>query len=259
MTEPARYLSFARAERAGTALALALLLALLLLAHLARPAAAEARRPPPFAAAETAHPGVRLFPKWAGLLERSAAERARDLARGFDRDRGPCRGADCAVRRWRGFLATLGGAPPLRQLEAVQAYLNRVPYRSDRDAHGVSDHWATPGEFLTKGGDCEDYAIAKLVSLRLLGWAAEDLRLVIVEDARAGGLHAVLVAFHGGTAHVLDNLARDVAPASAFAHYRAVYSLSETGWFHHADPPATPRAAARAATAAGDTAAIESR
>ena len=47
-------------------------------------------------------------------------------------------------------------------------------------------------DFLTKGGDCEDYASAKYFMLRGLGFPAEDMRIVITYERKLRGYHAVL-------------------------------------------------------------------
>ncbi|WP_237707120.1 transglutaminase-like cysteine peptidase [Pseudoalteromonas sp. BSi20652] len=42
-----------------------------------------------------------------------------------------------------------------------------------------NDYWTTPLETLGRGlGDCEDYAIAKYISLRALGVIDDKLRLI---------------------------------------------------------------------------------
>ncbi len=218
--------------------------AALLLGMRASSAETPVARPMLFNTEETAYRDAGAFPKWSGMLARYAAEApARDIQ--------ACQGRDCAPRRWRAFVQGLAGQDPIRQLDAVQAYVNRVPYRSDRAAHGASDYWATPGEFLTRGGDCEDYAIAKFLSLRMLGWPAEDLRIVIVEDAKQDRLHAVLVAYRGGKAYVLDNLRAGIAEQGAIAEYRPVYSITEHAWFYHGTgaPAAAHGAAAHSAVA----------
>lgn len=77
---------------------------------------------------------------------------------------------------------------------------------SDESQYGVQDHWAAPLATLTSGaGDCEDYAIAKLVALREAGVAQSDLRLVIVRDHLFGEDHAVLAARFEGRWRILDN------------------------------------------------------
>jgi hypothetical protein len=123
----------------------------------------------------------------------------------------------------------------MRQLEAVNAYVNRVPYQSDESRYGVVDYWATPREFFGKSGDCEDYAIAKYLSLRKLGWSADELRIVVLKDERRNELHAVLVAYHGGTAYLLDNLLPGVREHASVSNYRPIFSINEAGWHYHRD------------------------
>ena len=59
--------------------------------------------------------------------------------------------------------------------------------------------------FTTGRGDCEDYAIAKYVALIQAGVAAEDVRLVIVQDLAVGEDHAVVAARLNGDWIILDN------------------------------------------------------
>ena len=69
-----------------------------------------------------------------------------------------------------------------RKLGAVNSFMNRWPYRQDRELYGSSEHWATPREFMSRAGDCEDYAIAKYFALRQVGFGLDDLRIVILRD-----------------------------------------------------------------------------
>jgi predicted transglutaminase-like cysteine proteinase len=72
--------------------------------------------------------------------------------------------------------------------------------------HGVPDLWSSPLVTFTSGqGDCEDYAIAKLVALRELGFADDDLRLLVVFERGAPALHAVAAVRFEGRWLVLDN------------------------------------------------------
>jgi predicted transglutaminase-like cysteine proteinase len=77
---------------------------------------------------------------------------------------------------------------------------------SDLAQWGVPDRWSAPLATLTTGrGDCEDYAIAKYVALRVAGVAEEDVRLVIVRDLAVGEDHAVVSARLDGGWIILDN------------------------------------------------------
>ena len=151
------------------------------------------------------------------------------------------RGLGCpsaSARDWLALLGRLGDAAPMDQLRAVNAFLNRFPYRSDLANYGRRDYWATPLEFLARSGDCEDYAIAKYVSLRRLGVPAGRLRIAVVQDEDRDSPHAVLLADVGGTWYVLDNLSERVEPQERVGHYVRYYSLNEDGFWTRA--PARP-------------------
>jgi len=58
--------------------------------------------------------------------------------------------------------------------------------------YGQIDVWSSPLATLARGGgDCEDYAIAKYVALRLAGIAPEDCEIVVMHDTIHGEDHAV--------------------------------------------------------------------
>ena len=82
----------------------------------------------------------------------------------------------------------------IEQIRAVNLFLNDWQYKSDIQNYGRRDYWATPLEFLRRSGDCEDYAIAKYVSLRQIGFAPEQLRLVVRDVVRELA-HAVLAVY----------------------------------------------------------------
>ncbi len=194
-----------------------------------------------FGSSEKAHHDLSQFPKWTGMLERYARERALEDA--------PCRGA-CPLQRWRGFLLGLKGKDPVEQLAAVNDYVNRTTYATDQQRFGVVDHWATPAEFLGRSGDCEDYAIAKYLSLRHLGWEEHSLRILVLNDQNRRELHAVLIAYHGGTAYVLDNQVPEVLEHGGIRHYRPIFSINAAAWFFHQGwSPAAPSLAATRAPA----------
>jgi len=66
---------------------------------------------------------------------------------------------------------------------------------SDLAQYGEIDVWSSPLDtFATGAGDCEDYAIAKFVALRLAGVPADDLRIVVMRDTVNGEGHAVAMA-----------------------------------------------------------------
>lgn len=181
-----------------------------------------------FGSREVRSSKLSLFPKWRGALSRH-----------FDEDRlaeAPCTATTfnrCHLREWKGFLASLRGAGPLAKIEAVNHYLNRRRYILDPRNYGVPDYWATPNQFLSRNGDCEDYAIAKYFSLRALGIEAESMRIVVLQDLNLQIAHAILVVYVDNKTLVLDNQISTVVEAQAIHHYRAIYSINEQHWWLH--------------------------
>jgi predicted transglutaminase-like cysteine proteinase len=142
----------------------------------------------------------------------------------------------CIPKVWTDFLAGTRGLAPRAQLEAVNNWANAKPYVEDITNWGLPDYWETPGEFIAHGGDCEDYAIAKYFSLVRLGFAPDDLRIVIVSDSVAHDFHAVLVARIDDTDWLLDNQLSEVTALSAKPQYTPIYSLNQQGSWMHSSP-----------------------
>ena len=114
------------------------------------------------------------------------------------------------------------GRARLDQLDTVNRFLNGWRYREDAANYGRRDYWASPLEFFLRSGDCEDYAIAKYVTLRQLGFAAEQLRLVVVHDVVRDLAHAVLAVYLDDQVYILDNLTRAVLPQERADPVRAL-------------------------------------
>lgn len=174
-------------------------------------------------------PSLAGLPQWRRALHDIGAEQAIYLACAANATACPSEQAS----EWQQFIAELAGRPRLEQVREVHRYANRWPYRTDHQVWGRSDHWSSPLQFLVRSGDCEDFAILKYVSLRLLGVPATDLRLVVLQDTARDLAHAVLTVSVDGATHVLDNLLDDLAPPAALPHYVPYYSVNEEDrWVH---------------------------
>lgn len=71
---------------------------------------------------------------------------------------------------------------------------------TDQENYGVAERWEIP----TKIGDCEDYVLAKMVSLSNVGIPLGAMRVTVVYDANDGG-HAVLTLVTDRGDFILDN------------------------------------------------------
>lgn len=184
-----------------------------------------------------------VAPRWAAMTDRMAAEAAPEPVKAICKP--GTRAADCKATHRTSRLDKLRSRSPLRQLKAVNREMNRLTYVADTDNWGQTDYWATPGEMLARGGDCEDFATAKYFALRRLGFAAADLRIAVVWDSVDREQHAVLLARAGDRILVLDNKRADLTPIAAVAdRYQLLYALDDGRIrlpLATADQPRTPQ------------------
>ena len=173
-----------------------------------------------FGHSEQRYNDMRAFTKWNNILNRFKNELMTSL------DQKP-------VQDWLLFLETLKDKSKAEQIEAVNQYMNQIKFVADANNYGQNDYWATPMEFFAKGGDCEDYAVAKYISLRALGFSKEDLRLVVVQDRVMRAPHAMVVAYDDGKAKLLDNQNPAVMDSAQITRYVPVYSISQVAWWRH--------------------------
>jgi predicted transglutaminase-like cysteine proteinase len=109
---------------------------------------------------------------------------------------------------------------------------------SDLAQYGSIDVWSSPlATFTRAAGDCEDYAIAKFVALRVSGIAAEDLRLVILRDTIGRQDHAVVAARLEGRWLLLDNRRMVMVEDAQLRNYRPTFVIDHQGVRQYLDPP----------------------
>lgn len=143
------------------------------------------------------------------------------------------------ARSWQTMLVQTQNKSEQQKILIVNDFFARnLRYRTDIQLWQQKDYWATPLETLGKGfGDCEDYAIAKYISLRALGIDDNKLRLIYVK-AQIGGprsnrsqAHMVLGYFVTPNAQpmILDSLITKVLPAAKRTDLSPVFSFNSQG------------------------------
>ncbi|MCF8473366.1 MAG: transglutaminase-like cysteine peptidase [Emcibacter sp.] len=171
------------------------------------------------------------FKKWNSMLARN-----KDDFQTTPLGHAPCRkrlNQKCYVDDWHDFLAFLKDKPKDQQISEINIYINNAPYITDIINWGIPDYWASLLQFLRKDGDCEDYAIAKYLSLKELGFDADMMRIVVVQDTNLNIAHAVLVVTSAGDRLILDNQISFVVKEKAVLHYKPYYSINENAWWLH--------------------------
>lgn len=179
------------------------------------------------------------WPAWAHNLERHGAERG--AIRHCLADERTC---NSKLKSLRHILVKGAELDRDRQLRLVNRYINKRRYRTDRRGSSLSaapggeavlrNHWSTLLEFLRRGGDCEDYAVAKYFLLRELGVPAEDMRVLVTYERVARDYHAVLAVRRAdGTSWLLES--DNTIVKGEQRNYRFIYALNEQGIWDHAE------------------------
>jgi len=162
-----------------------------------------------------------LLSKWKGAQRRMAEDEARL--------------SDCRSEPWMcgddelrlEAIVVAGRALHGRaRIGAINRAVNlAIRPASDERRFAVADHWSGPLETLGAGaGDCEDYAILKLLALQQAGIAPEDLTLLIVQERAARNDHAVAAVRLDGRWLILDNR-RFAMVDLEFTRYRILAQL----------------------------------
>jgi len=174
---------------------------------------------------------LRAFTKWTKMFSKFERQLKQDSSARV-------------VREWQQNLSDVQGMSLKSMANRVNNLVNKKRYILDSKNWGQSDYWATPVEFLQRGGDCEDFAIMKYTALRSLGVPEERLRLAIVQDTHKNIPHAVLIVYTEQGAYLLDNQIKRMISAERGSRYRPIYSINRQAWWLHSAPTKTILASA---------------
>jgi len=187
-----------------------------------------------FGSTEKKSRSLKAFTKWIGMFDR------------FEQSMSSTSG-QAVIQDFKNNLSAYQGLPLNKMAVKVNDLLNKQRYIGDDKNYGATDYWATPVEFLTKGGDCEDYAIAKYTALRALGVPEERLRIAIVQDLQKNIPHAILVVYTDQGPLLLDNQIKTAVNASRVSHYKPIFSINRDAWWLHTKPDTNVTVVASAA------------
>jgi predicted transglutaminase-like cysteine proteinase len=118
------------------------------------------------------------------------------------------------------------------KMEKVNQFFNQMTFVDDIIHWKKKDYWATPVEFLaTKGGDCEDFSLAKYFTLKAMGVPERKMNMTYVKALRLNQAHMVVTYYSTPDAEplVLDNLVSEIKPSSQRQDLLPVYSFNGSG------------------------------
>lgn len=169
-------------------------------------------------------PGGDLARKWQAVLARWGEEESQIEA---------CEERTCrskSIARWRDIRDGAKKLEPEAQLEFVQRRINAsIRYETDARVFGVADYWASPLEVIMKAGDCEDFAIAKYLMLRQLGFATSQMKIIALRDHASGEFHAILAVRRDDAWVFLDNRFQRLATEADYANTTPLASVDDDG------------------------------
>lgn len=140
-----------------------------------------------------------------------------------------------AARRleaWQKLVNDTYKKPERLKLKLVNDFFNEARFTTDQKHWGKKDYWATPVELLTTdAGDCEDYVIAKYITLKALGVPEKKLYLTYVKAVRLKQAHMVLTYFKTpkSVPLVLDNINGKILKATKRKDLIPIYSFNGDG------------------------------
>lgn len=118
----------------------------------------------------------------------------------------------------------------LKTVIDINEKINSIPYIPDEDNYKEDDYWAAPQEMIAhRGGDCEDYAIAKYFALIQMGFDEKTLKILVVDVPSAHAAHAVLLI---GNSLVLNNGISEIYPIQSYVlsgYYVPLYTINQEG------------------------------
>ncbi len=149
------------------------------------------------------------------------------------------------LARWQQLIGSSHPLSDQQKLRRINRFFNQqISFVSDIEVWQQVDYWATPRETLLRAaGDCEDFSIAKYMTLLQSGVPAKQLRLIYVKavsglpESALQQAHMVLAYYPENSAEplILDNLITEIQPASRRPDLIPLFSFNSEGLWVEGD------------------------
>lgn len=201
--------------------------------------AARPRAEEPFGLREGASVTGSLPAMWRSAARRLPGEHG--VLEGCRTDPAKC---PAAAARFLALIDRAAGRDGWTRVAEINRAINLdVRPVSDTTLYGAAPLWPTPlMTFSSNAGDCKDYAIAKYVALRELGFSADDLRIVVVYIPATAEYHALTAVRYDAHWSILDNRTSEIRRDADIADYRALFVMDGENVRRMTVPAATQNA-----------------
>ncbi len=131
------------------------------------------------------------------------------------------------------FIAIVDEGQTYKALARI-GHINRavnITIKSFDLARRVDDKWTSPLATLASGvGDCKQFSVLKYAALIDAGFAADDLRVAILNSKLRHDIHAVVAVRNEGRWIILDNRSLSLADSNEILdRYIPLYVLDQRG------------------------------
>ncbi|ARN75505.1 transglutaminase-like cysteine peptidase [Oceanicoccus sagamiensis] len=139
------------------------------------------------------------------------------------------------LSQWQLLLNDSSSLSEQQKLDRINHFFNQhIQWQTDQSIWQMDDYWATPLESMgISKGDCEDFTIAKYISLLALDVPINKLRITYVRAVidQQPQAHMVLSYYASPDAEplILDNVTPTILPASQRSDLTPVYSFNSDG------------------------------
>ena len=181
-----------------------------------------------FGTEENRSNNLKAFKKWTQVIARYEQE-ARFISEACS-EKTPLA---CNYQSLKEFSDKIRNDRLIDKADQVNNLINQGKYINDQLNWGSKDVWNSPGQFMERFGDCEDFAIAKYVALLMAGVPDDSMRIVAVNDLNLKVGHAILVIFIDGKNYILDNQVKSLIEDKRIRHYEPIYSINRKYWWRH--------------------------
>tara|TARA_B100000315_G_scaffold260437_1_gene321863 strand:- start:501 stop:1262 length:762 start_codon:yes stop_codon:yes gene_type:complete len=139
------------------------------------------------------------------------------------------------INSWLKLVKTLSQFGAKGQIAGINNFINNLANVAAIASYGKTNNWAAPVRYFRCEDRSEKYAVAKYLSLRLLGFHAERLRVVWLRAKGGKPQHAVLMVQLTDQSFVLDSRTNKITTDDMLRKEQPICSLNGSQFSVHWD------------------------